>query len=67
MGRPVGQRAAVVAAGPIANFILAIVIFATVFTVYGRQSSTARVDTVQAGSAAAEAGFQPGDVVLAIR
>jgi regulator of sigma E protease len=64
--KTVGQRAAIVAAGPIANFILAIVIFAAVFTIYGRQSSSARVDTVQAGSAAAEAGFQPGDVVAAI-
>ena len=62
----VGQRAAIVAAGPIANFILAIVIFAAVFTFYGRQSSTARVDAVQPGSAAAAAGFQPGDVVLSI-
>jgi len=55
--KSVGQRAAIVAAGPIANFILAIVIFAAVFTVYGKQSSSARVDNVQAGSAAAEAGF----------
>jgi regulator of sigma E protease len=62
----VGQRAAIVAAGPIANFILAIVIFAAVFATYGRQSSSARVDAVQPGSAAAEAGFQPGDVVLSI-
>jgi regulator of sigma E protease len=64
--KPVSQRAAVVAAGPIANFILAIVIFAAVFTVYGKQSSSARVDAVQPGSAAATAGFQAGDVVLAI-
>ena len=64
--KPVGQRAAVVAAGPIANFILAIVIFAAVFALYGKQSSTARVDAVQPASAAADAGFQAGDVVLAI-
>src|SRR5688572_14408201 len=64
--KPVRQRAAIVAAGPIANFILAIAIFAVIFTIYGKQSSSARVDTVQAGSAAAEAGFRPGDVVLAI-
>lgn len=64
--KPVGQRAAVVAAGPIANFILAIVIFAGVFALFGKQITTARVDTVQAGSAAAEAGFKPGDLILAI-
>jgi regulator of sigma E protease len=64
--QPVGSRAAVVAAGPIANFILAIVIFAGVFMVAGKQTTTARVDSVQAGSAAMAAGFKPGDLVLAI-
>jgi regulator of sigma E protease len=62
----VGSRAAIVAAGPIANFILAIVIFTGLFTFFGKPSTTARVDTVQADSAAAAAGFQPGDVVTAI-
>src|SRR3981081_1657978 len=64
--QPVGRRAAVVAAGPIANFILAIVIFATIFALYGRQTTTARGDAVQPDSAAAAAGLKPGDVVLAI-
>jgi regulator of sigma E protease len=64
--KPVGSRAAVVAAGPIANFILAVVIFAGVFMVVGKQTSTARSDAVQRGSAAQAAGFQPGDLVLAI-
>src|SRR3954454_9088869 len=41
--QPVGRRAAIVAAGPIANFILAIVIFAAIFAFYGRQTTTARV------------------------
>jgi regulator of sigma E protease len=64
--KPVGSRAAVVAAGPIANFVLAIAIFAGVFMIVGKQSTSARVDTVQAGSAALSAGFKPGDLVLAI-
>src|SRR5438477_9048858 len=34
--QPVGRRAAIVAAGPFANFILAIVIFAAIFALYGR-------------------------------
>jgi regulator of sigma E protease len=62
----VGARAAVVAAGPIANFILAIVIFAAIFALFGKQSTSARVDSVQPESAAAKAGFQAGDLVLSI-
>lgn len=65
-GQPVAARAAVVAAGPIANFILAIVIFASIFMIFGKQTTTARIDAVQAGSAAAIAGFQPGDLVTGI-
>jgi regulator of sigma E protease len=64
--QPVRKRAAIVAAGPMANFILAIIIFAAIFMIYGKQSMSARVDTVQADSAAAAAGFQTGDVVVAI-
>ena len=62
----VGPRAAVVAAGPIANFILAIAIFAGIFMLYGKQTTSARVDTVQTASAAEAAGFKPGDLVMAI-
>jgi len=64
--QPVGSRSAVVAAGPIANLILAIAIFAGIFMIVGKQSTSARVDTVQAGSAAQAAGFEPGDVVRSI-
>lgn len=64
--KSVGARAAVVAAGPIANFILAILIFAGIYTTIGKQITSARVDAVQPGSAAAAAGFEPGDVVLSI-
>lgn len=64
--QPVAKRAAIVAAGPIANFILAIVIFAGVFMVYGKQTMSARVDAIQPDSAAAAAGFQIGDIVVSI-
>ena len=64
--QPVPKRAAIVVAGPLANFVLAIVIFSAIFMLYGRQTMSARVDSVQADSAAAEAGFQTGDVVIAI-
>jgi regulator of sigma E protease len=66
MFQPVAKRAAIVVAGPLANFLLAIVIFAGVFMLYGKQTTSARVDSVQADSAAAEAGFKAGDLVVAI-
>jgi regulator of sigma E protease len=60
------KRAAIVAAGPFANFLLAIVIFAAVFALYGRHDTSARVEAIKPESAAATAGFKPGDVVVAI-
>jgi regulator of sigma E protease len=62
----VGWRAAIVAAGPIANFILAAVIFAGIALYYGKPNLIARVDGIQPGSVAESAGFKVGDVVLAI-
>jgi regulator of sigma E protease len=64
--KPVWQRAAVVAAGPAANFLLAIAIFAAGFTLYGVRSTAPRVDEVIASSPAAKAGFEAGDVILSI-
>ncbi|NBN62308.1 RIP metalloprotease RseP [Microvirga tunisiensis] len=64
--KPVWQRASVVAAGPIANFLLSIVIFALVFGLYGRVVTSPTIDTVQPGSAAEQAGLLPGDLVLAV-
>jgi regulator of sigma E protease len=64
--KKVGPRAAIVAAGPIANFLLAIVIFTALFTFFGKPSTSARVDKIEAGSAAAAAGFEVGDIVTAI-
>ena len=46
--------------------MLAIAIFAVIFMTVGKQTTSARVDTVQPGSAAQTAGFQPGDLVLTI-
>jgi len=64
--KSVSRRAAIVAAGPIANFILAIVIFATVAMTFGKQIISARVDTVRPASAALAAGFRAGDLVVSI-
>ncbi|MEM0929924.1 MAG: M50 family metallopeptidase [Pseudomonadota bacterium] len=62
--RPTWQRAAVVAAGPIANFVLAIVILAGLLMALGRFTVEPVVGQVMEDSAAAEAGFMPGDRIL---
>jgi regulator of sigma E protease len=64
--KPLGQRAAVVAAGPIANFILAIMIFTAIFALFGERITAAKVDMVNPGSAAERAGFLVGDKVISI-
>lgn len=64
--KSIAQRAAVVAAGPIANFLLAIVVFAGLNYAVGRQIIEPRIETVQVGSVAEQAGFRPGDLVTAI-
>ena len=64
--KPLGQRAAVVAAGPLANFILAIIIFAGLYAVLGQRVTDPVIGAVVADSAAERAGFQPGDLITAI-
>src|SRR5947199_6510664 len=64
--KKVGPRSAIVAAGPIANFLLAIVIFAGMSLYYGKPTSIPRVDAIQPDSVAASAGFKVGDVVISI-
>ncbi|WP_439499057.1 RIP metalloprotease RseP [Bosea sp. (in: a-proteobacteria)] len=62
----IGERAAIVAAGPIANFLLAILIFAGTVYTFGRPILTPRIDQVVVGSAAERAGLRAGDLVLSI-
>lgn len=64
--QPVAKRAAIVVAGPLANFVLAIVIFSGIFMLFGMQTMSPRVDEVQSNSPASAAGFQAGDLVLSI-
>lgn len=60
------QRAAIVAAGPFANFVLAAVIYAIVFMAYEQVHREPVAAEVQEGRAGAEAGLQAGDVFLSI-
>ena len=60
------RRALVVTAGPAANFILSILVFAALFATYGRPVSVPRADTIVAGSPAEKAGIKPGDRILSI-
>ena len=65
-GQPLRNRAAIVLAGPVANFILAFVIFTGMFMAFGRVEHVARIGRVEAGAPAAAAGFQAGDLVKTI-
>jgi regulator of sigma E protease len=60
------RRFAVVAAGPAANFILAVLIFASVFALIGRPHILPVAASVMEGSAAERAGFRPGDRIVSV-
>ncbi len=62
--KAVWRRALVVAAGPIANFLLAIVIYTALFWTYDDVQVSPIVGAVVEGSAAEEAGFQVGDKIV---
>lgn len=64
--KPVWQRALIVLAGPAANFVLAIVLFAALGMARGEVTIEPRIGSIVEDSPAAEAGFAPGDVLVAI-
>ena len=65
-GAKLYQRAIVVLAGPVANFILALVIYSCMAMAQGRDVHLPRISQVVTGSAADKAGFKPGDLVSAV-
>lgn len=64
--KPLWQRAIIVAAGPIANFIVAIVILAAFAFAFGQRITPPVIGGVTPGSAAAQVGLQPGDRITAL-
>lgn len=64
--KPVWQRALIVVAGPVANFILAIAVFAAFGMIRGETRVEPLVGYVEEGSPAAMAGFEAGDLIVAI-
>jgi len=64
--KSVWRRMAIVAAGPIANYIFAAILFALIFAVHGKDVAAPVVGDVLEGSAAAQAGLQPGDRILSL-
>jgi regulator of sigma E protease len=66
----VGQRAAIVVGGPLANFLFAILLMSVLYMTVGQPMGQAQtlpsIGSVVAGSAAEAAGFQPGDLVKSI-
>lgn len=64
--RPPWQRFLIILAGPVANFLLAIFIFAAFFTAFGIPATSNQVTSVVAGSVADRAGIRPGDRIVSV-
>ena len=64
--KPLYQRALIVAAGPMANFLLAILIFLSIYMFVGKDFTPAMIDEVQKDSPAEVAGLKNNDVILEI-
>ena len=64
--KPVYQRSLVVAAGPLANFVLAILIFSFIYMFAGKDFTPAKIQEVQKDGPAYTSGIKSGDVILSI-
>ena len=65
--KPLYQRAIVAAAGPLANFILAIAIFTVAFMISPAQpAEPPTIEEIRAGSAAEAAGVRVGDIIQSV-
>lgn len=64
--KPVGQRFLIILAGPMINFLFAIVLFMAIFATYGQAQNAPIVSAIEEGSVADQAGFELGDEIRAI-
>ncbi len=64
--KPLYQRSLIVAAGPLANFLLAILIFSFIYMFAGKDFTPAQIQEVQKNSPAFSSGIKSGDVILSI-
>ena len=64
--KPIWQRAIIAAAGPFANFVLAVVAFSILLMVVGEPAASPKVGAVEPGSPAARAGFLAGDMITRV-
>lgn len=64
--KPLWQRAIIVAAGPVMNFLIAIAILGGFAVAFGENVTPTRIGTIAPNSAAAKAGLQPGDRIVAM-
>ena len=64
--KPLYQRSLIVAAGPLANFLLAIIIFSFIYMFSGKDFTPAQISEVQKDSPAYISGIKDGDLILSI-
>ncbi len=64
--KPLYQRALIVFGGPLANFLLALVIFFSIYTFVGKDFTPAMIAEVQKDSPAMVGGLKPNDIILEI-
>lgn len=66
MHKSVPKRMAIIAAGPLMNFVLAVLLFAFSFWIFGKPTNLNVIGDVSAGRPAEAAGLKPGDQILSI-
>ena len=64
--KPLGQKTAIVAAGPIANFLFAIMLLTLLFSIIGQKYAPPVIDKIANGSAAEQAGLMVGDRIMRV-